>query len=76
LLGLDGVYYGTRFGKQIPWVTEWPYSAMSDPQYIGCILTLVGLSLFMPWHFTLLGIGSYYVNMKIEAAVPEKKKQT
>lgn len=43
LLGVDGVYYGARFNKAIPWVTEWPYSSayMRDPQYVGCSCTLV-----------------------------------
>ena len=31
-LGTDGVYYGVRFGKTIPWVHDYPYSAMRDPQ--------------------------------------------
>jgi len=75
LLGMDGVYYGTRFGKNIPWVTEFPYSHMSDPQYIGCILTVLGIAIFMPWHFTVLGVISYLVNIKIESQVPETKKQ-
>lgn len=42
LLGHDGVYYGARFGRHIPWVTAWPYSHIRDPQYIGCILTVLG----------------------------------
>lgn len=45
LLGHDGVYYGARFGRRIPWVSAWPYSHVRDPQYIGCILTLLGLGL-------------------------------
>lgn len=35
LLGVQGVYYGVRFGKHIPWVTAWPYNMVRDPQYIG-----------------------------------------
>ena len=35
LLGEDGVYYGSRFGKNIPWVNAWPYNSLRDPQYLG-----------------------------------------
>jgi methylene-fatty-acyl-phospholipid synthase len=39
-LGHDGVYYGFKFGKKVPWVTAFPYSHMRDPQYIGTLLSL------------------------------------
>eukprot|EP00735_Rhodelphis_limneticus_P013084 TRINITY_DN6595_c0_g1::TRINITY_DN6595_c0_g1_i1::g.13483::m.13483 TRINITY_DN6595_c0_g1::TRINITY_DN6595_c0_g1_i1::g.13483 ORF type:complete len:163 (-),score=13.56,sp/Q9SAH5/PLMT_ARATH/32.08/7e-22,PEMT/PF04191.8/1.1e+04,PEMT/PF04191.8/1.2e+04,PEMT/PF04191.8/1.5e-09,ICMT/PF04140.9/0.00077 TRINITY_DN6595_c0_g1_i1:154-642(-) len=42
-LGTDGVYYGTRFGKTLPWVHAYPYSHFKDPQYLGCIATAIGL---------------------------------
>ena len=45
-LGSDGVYYGARFGKSISWVYGWPYSLggvkIRDPQYLGCMLSLLG----------------------------------
>jgi hypothetical protein len=42
-LGTVGVYYGSRFGENIPWVNSFPYNiGISDPQYWGCILTTVG----------------------------------
>lgn len=42
-LGTIGVYYGSRFGETIPWVNSFPYNiGISDPQYWGCILTIVG----------------------------------
>jgi len=76
LLGINGVYYGVRFGKHIPWVTAWPYSVMANPQYIGCILTLVGLAVWMPWHFTLNGVISYIVIIIwIESEIPGKGKK-
>uniref|UniRef100_A0A0A0LCJ2 phosphatidyl-N-methylethanolamine N-methyltransferase n=1 Tax=Cucumis sativus TaxID=3659 RepID=A0A0A0LCJ2_CUCSA len=40
LLGESGVYYGVRFGKNIPWVTEFPFGYIKDPQYVGSILSL------------------------------------
>ncbi|KVH99046.1 Phosphatidylethanolamine N-methyltransferase/Methylene-fatty-acyl-phospholipid synthase [Cynara cardunculus var. scolymus] len=34
LLGESGTYYGVRFGKNIPWVTEFPFGTVKDPQYV------------------------------------------
>ncbi len=59
LLGSDGVYYGCRFGLKLEWVTAWPYSQISNPQYVGCILTLIGGSLFLPFAATVNGLASY-----------------
>ncbi|KAH7865687.1 hypothetical protein Vadar_009842 [Vaccinium darrowii] len=32
LLGESGTYYGVRFGKNIPWVSEFPFGVINDPQ--------------------------------------------
>lgn len=32
LLHHDGIFYGCRFGLEIPWVTAFPYSHIRDPQ--------------------------------------------
>ncbi|CAL5440344.1 unnamed protein product [Camellia sinensis] len=40
LLGESGTYYGVRFGKNIPWATEFPFGVINDPQYVGSILSL------------------------------------
>lgn len=47
LLGHDGVYYGSLFGKQILWTNRWPYSHLRDPQYVGCILTVLGAAVIL-----------------------------
>ena len=54
LLGVDGVYYGYRFGKHIPWRTEWPYSHVRDPQYLGSACTVVGALLMVSGRLSLL----------------------
>lgn len=59
LLGSDGVYYGCRFGLKLEWVTAWPYSHISNPQYVGCVLTLLGGALFLPFAATVNGLASY-----------------
>uniref|UniRef100_A0A0G4G8T2 phosphatidyl-N-methylethanolamine N-methyltransferase n=1 Tax=Chromera velia CCMP2878 TaxID=1169474 RepID=A0A0G4G8T2_9ALVE len=42
-IGIEGVYYGSRFGKTIPWVTGWPFGgpfSVPHPQYCGCVLSI------------------------------------
>ena len=42
-LGNVGVFYGNRFGYDVPWCTEFPFSIMEHPQYIGALLSIWGL---------------------------------
>ncbi|XP_031283417.1 phosphatidyl-N-methylethanolamine N-methyltransferase isoform X2 [Pistacia vera] len=44
LLGESGIYYGVRFGKNIPWVKEFPFGFIKDPQYVGSITQLLARS--------------------------------
>ncbi len=64
------MYYGVRFGKSIPWVTEYPYSAMRDPQYIGCIFTLLGCSILMPTELCMWWLANYFYLMWLESKLP------
>jgi methylene-fatty-acyl-phospholipid synthase len=41
-IGHDGVYYGFKLGRKIPWVTGWPFDSVSHPQYVGSVLTIWG----------------------------------
>jgi methylene-fatty-acyl-phospholipid synthase len=66
LLGEDGVYYGARFGKKLPWVEKFPFGYFRDPQYVGSILSLFGVSCWVPWHFIALWILGYIFMMFIE----------
>jgi hypothetical protein len=70
-LGTVGTFYGVRFGHHVPWVTGFPYNlGISDPQYWGSILTLIGsLNLlqtknntFYVWALIL----SYFYMMAVE----------
>jgi methylene-fatty-acyl-phospholipid synthase len=70
LLGTEGVYYGCRFGAKIEWVTAWPYSHISNPQYVGCMLTLLGGSLFLPFWATVNGLASYAYLCHLERYEP------
>ncbi|GLC41491.1 hypothetical protein PLESTB_001005900 [Pleodorina starrii] len=42
-IGVTGVYYGVRLGRNVPWVTAWPFSHISHPQYVGSAITVWGM---------------------------------
>lgn len=44
-LGRVGVFYGARFGHEVPWCTSFPFSVMRHPQYIGTLLSIWGFFL-------------------------------
>jgi hypothetical protein len=47
-IGREGVYYGARLGKRIPWVKGWPFdAALAHPQYAGSALTVWAGALLM-----------------------------
>jgi phosphatidyl-N-methylethanolamine N-methyltransferase len=44
-LGTVGVFYGNRFGRDVPWCNEFPFSLMDHPQYVGALLSIWGFFL-------------------------------
>jgi hypothetical protein len=40
--GKNGVYYGVKLGRPIPWYTGFPFNCVPHPQYLGCILSIWG----------------------------------
>lgn len=68
LLGEAGTYYGVRFGKNLPWVTEFPFGYIKDPQYVGSILILVACLCWVPLGYILLWILGYLLMMRVEAS--------
>lgn len=66
LLGEDGVYYGALFGKKLPWVEKFPFGYFRDPQYVGSILSLLGVSCWVPFRFIALWIVGYLFMMVLE----------
>lgn len=44
-LGRTGVFYGCRFGHDVPWVHGFPFSVFSHPQYLGTAISIWGLFL-------------------------------
>lgn len=67
LLGESGTYYGVRFGKNIPWVTEFPFGYISDPQYIGSIMSLVACLSWVPFQYILLWVLGYVLMIWVES---------
>jgi hypothetical protein len=40
-IGNDGVYYGFKLGREVPWCTGFPFNiGLRHPQYVGVVLTL------------------------------------
>lgn len=46
-LGKTGVFYGNRFGHEVPWVEGFPFSTFRHPQYVGAALSVWGFFLLM-----------------------------
>jgi methylene-fatty-acyl-phospholipid synthase len=58
-LGVDGTYYGVRFGKQLPWVHAYPFGYVKDPQYVGSSISLLGACFIAPVDVCLFWIANY-----------------
>nr|BBC28427.1 phospholipid-N-methyltransferase [Chlamydomonas sphaeroides] len=75
-LGTAGVYYGSRLGRNVPWVTGWPFTATPHPQYVGSAASVwasgmvaVGCGLAPP--LATFGIAVYWSAMYALSAVIE-----
>ncbi|KAK7827930.1 phosphatidyl-n-methylethanolamine n-methyltransferase [Quercus suber] len=67
LLGESGTYYGVRFGKNIPWVTEFPFGVIRDPQYVGSIMSLLPCLSWVPFQYILLWSLGYVFMIYVES---------
>ncbi|KAJ3020194.1 UNVERIFIED_CONTAM: hypothetical protein HDU68_010307 [Siphonaria sp. JEL0065] len=80
LLGTKGIYYGYELGIVPPGkrITCFPYSVHTDPQYLGCMMQLVGSAFvfgvdpftfaFRPelWLIAAYFCGLYFFTIEIE----------
>ena len=41
-LGTVGIFYGNRFGHELPWCDEFPFSLLNHPQYTGALISIWG----------------------------------
>lgn len=46
-LGTAGVFYGNRFGYEIAWCNQFPFSMLEHPQYFGALLSIWGFFIAM-----------------------------
>jgi methylene-fatty-acyl-phospholipid synthase len=46
-LGKIGVFYGNKFGCQVVWSRQFPFSLFEHPQYVGALLSIWGFFLVM-----------------------------
>ncbi|KAJ4950682.1 hypothetical protein NE237_027514 [Protea cynaroides] len=67
LLGESGTYYGVRFGKNIPWVTKFPFGYIQDPQYVGSIMSLVACLRWVPFLYIFLWVLGYVLMIWVES---------
>ncbi len=51
-LGTVGVFYGNRFGYELPWCEKFPFSLLKHPQYAGALLSIWGFFLAMRFPHT------------------------
>lgn len=42
-LGEKGVYYGAQLGHKLPWVVGFPFTVVSNAQYLGSVMTYWGV---------------------------------
>lgn len=74
-IGHDGVYYGFKLGKKIPWVTGWPFDTVAHPQYVGSVLTVWGM-LALVWGqapaVQLLTVAIFWTCVYVCTAVQEQ----
>ena len=72
-IGIDGVYYGIKLGKRVPWVTGFPFSVCPHPQYVGSVMTILGLAALL-WNHAPQGLGVivvYWASLYVVTAVVE-----
>ena len=65
-LGKVGVFYGNKFGYEIPWCRAFPFSVLEHPQYVGTVLSIWGFFLVMrfpydDWYLLPIVETMYYV---------------
>lgn len=67
-LGTKGVYYGNKFGLELPYITTFPYNiGIKNPQYVGCILTLCGLYPLISFNYVIYASTLYQITMYVES---------
>ena len=74
-IGKNGVYYGCRLGKTIPWVNGFPFTIVRHPQYVGVVLC-IWAAIILVYTDTLMergliNVGIYWTLCYIVTALTE-----
>lgn len=46
-LGRTGVFYGNRLGRKVEWSSDFPFSLLDHPQYVGAVLSIWGFFMLL-----------------------------
>jgi hypothetical protein len=65
-LGLTGVYYGNKLGYPTKWIVGFPYNFCNNPQYIGSIMSYIGLYGITDIYYILYIILLYNFTIQVE----------
>ena len=53
-IGDDGVYYGFKLGRTVPWCTKFPFNiGLRHPQYVGVVLNIWAIAIVLLTPFSL-----------------------
>lgn len=73
-IGKRGVYYGNKFGYNVPWYHGFPFNCVSHPQYVGSVLTIWGVValVYVQGPATLPTIAAYWTGLYVVTGLIEQ----
>eukprot|EP01134_Creolimax_fragrantissima_P004983 CFRG4983T1 len=77
----EGIYYGAKLGKTIPWVHGFPFNTFNHPQYLGCVCTVWGATLLVlgTMHFYrwmhVLSVGTWWTLLYVFSSMVESESR-
>ena len=73
-IGKYGVYYGNKFGHQVPWCHDFPFNVVSHPQYVGSVLSIWGVValLYSQGPSSITTIATYWTGLYVVTALIEQ----
>lgn len=74
-LGTAGVYYGSRFGRSLPWVSAYPFSVVPHPQYVGSSLSVAAAAVLVPWPIAAWWVANYVYLALLESDEPQAARK-
>lgn len=48
-IGPDGVYYGFKLGRSVPWCKDFPFDSFRHPQYVSASCIMLSLLMLCQW---------------------------